>query len=275
MRVFVLAFALVACGASSGAPRGDWCGTERAALGELGRRTEACRRGDFFGCAEARTLCESRGVRACDDLPPGDAGLDACVAGEALEGAWCDASAENAALAAPGLRERLAKACADDVVACWKLGLVDEHGGRDPDASYERACEHGVAPACARRGDRARAHGDARANDWSLRACRGGARRGCDALDELVRGARDDERAGRWDDVVRIYRLACFAWSRSDACDALDDFRARARREAMVCESGEHEACGRASAMIRAASQGPRDDARADALSPSARPAPP
>jgi hypothetical protein len=248
--------------------RGDWCGTDRAELHYLGDRAEKCKAGDVFACADARRACRTRGISCEGIVPPTtNALLDECVARES-DGEVCRALEEDAALSAPSLRALFQKGCDDaDAESCFHLGLVREHAGEDPEAAYTRACERAAGGACARLGDRTRARGEqVRAAELYFQACNHGAAHGCDALDAIATDARELETAARYDEEVRLLRAGCFKWQRPSACNALEDFRARARRDGDACESGQSDACERGAAMIRAASQGPADDARAEAL---------
>ena len=267
--VFVFLCALVGCAASGPERRADWCGTERASLRYLGDLTERCKTGDVYACAVARGECTKRsGAWCAESLPAAtDPLLDECLAREALDGERCLSPNVASTLAGrPELSGLYRKGCdGADWNDCFELGLVREHAGEDPDAEYARACDRDVGAACARLGDRKRARRED-ADALFFRACTRGASHGCDVLDERVRAAADLERAGRYDDAVRVDRLACFKWSRQQGCAELESFRARASGLASLCESGDRSACKRASGMVRAASQGPRDDARADAL---------
>jgi hypothetical protein len=236
--------------------RGDWCGTDRAELHYLGERAERCKTGDVFACADARRACAKRGISCEGIVPPAtNALVDECIERESKEGELCRAPEEAAALGAPSLRALYQDGCDHaDAESCFHLGLIREHGSEDPDAAYTRACERSVGGACARLGDRTRARGEqVRAAELYFQACNHGATHGCDALDSIIADASALETAAHYGDAVRLLRAGCFKWLRGGACTALDDFRARAKRD-------------RNAAMIRAASQGPADDALADYL---------
>lgn len=135
------------------------------------------------------------------------------------------------------LRARFASACdAGKADACVDEAELLARAGADPEPVYRRACDWGDHTACFELGSRVSAHATVAKN------------------------------AGDWNEAVRLYRLACFKHHVSDACTSLEAFRASARSEAGECEAGRGDVCDRAADMLHAASQGPADDARADAL---------
>jgi len=207
--------------------RGDWCGTTRAEIHHAGELAEKCDDGDFLACERAETECKRGAAFFCRDHAP-------------------------AKTATPvELRARFASACdAGKADACVDEAELAVRAGEDPEQLYRRACDRGDSTACFELGSR-----------LSARA-------------SVAKDARD------WNKAVRPYRLACFKQNVSEACTALEAFRASARSEAGECEAGRavggsgeagtpqwQSVCERAAAMLRAVSQGPADEARADALS--------
>lgn len=135
------------------------------------------------------------------------------------------------------LRARLASGCEKGQSQdCFDHGVLLERAGEKADASFERACEYGDSEGCWRVADLTSAH------------------------------ASEAENAGDWKEAARLRRLGCYKNNLPNECTALEDFRSRARSEALSCEAGSLDVCERAAAMLRATSQGPADDARADAL---------
>ena len=135
------------------------------------------------------------------------------------------------------LRARVASGCdrgqTDD---CLEHAELLERAGEDPEPAYQRACDRGEQSACTRVGERVSAR------------------------------ATQAENAGDWNEAARLHRLACFKNNVGSECIALEAFRTRAKHEASECEGGQTDVCARAAGMLRAASQGPGDDARADQL---------
>jgi len=135
------------------------------------------------------------------------------------------------------LRARVTTGCdAGKSEDCMELAQLLERAGEDAEPVYQRECDRGHNDACARVGDRISAR------------------------------AVQAENAGDWTEAARLHRVGCFKDNVGSECTALEAFRKRAKLEADGCEAGQTDVCQRAAGMLRAASQGPSDEARADAL---------
>jgi hypothetical protein len=193
-------------------------------------------RGDWCGTTRAEIAWAGELAEKCDggDFLACERAEVECKRGSLF---FCRTNAPAKTATPVELRARLAPSCdAGKSADCLELAELLVRAGEDPEGPYLRACERGESVACARLGDRISARATAA------------------------------ESAGDWNEAAHLHRLACFKNDVPDECAALEAFRARAKREARECEAGRVDFCERAAGMLRAASQGPADDARANAL---------
>jgi hypothetical protein len=194
-------------------------------------------RGDWCGTTRAEIRWAGELLEKCDggDFLACERAKTECDRGNKF---FC-ASAPPKTTATPAeLRARLASGCNDGHHAqdCFEHAELLERAGENPEASYQRACEWGEQTSCTH------------------------------VRDRIAARATAAEDAGDWNEAARLHRLGCYKHSSVDACTALEALRARAKREATECEAGRADFCDRAAGMLHATSQGPVDDARADAL---------
>jgi hypothetical protein len=195
-------------------------------------------RGDWCGTERAEIRYAGELLAKCDagDFIACDRAKERCAAGG--DRFFC-AEAPPKSIATPAeLRARLASGCrAGDSQDCLEHGELLDRDGDNPQASYQDACDRGLSTGCGR-------------------------------VSELVaKHAREAEDTGDFREAGRLYRLGCYKHNNTDACTALEQFRQRGKHEATECEAyWQRDVCVRAADILRATSQGPADEARAEAI---------